>query len=146
MIVKIKTDPAYEKPEVQICTAAVTPEVEKMAKTIEDALCGSLYAYKDEEIVKVPYREIVRIFTQNKNVYLTTETEQFRIKERLYELEETLDGSQFVRISNTDIVNVRKIKRLDTGIIGTIKMKLSGEQEAYVSRRYMGKIKQALGL
>ena len=47
MIVKIKTDPAYGKPEVQICTAAVTPEVEKMAKTIEDALCGSLYAYKD---------------------------------------------------------------------------------------------------
>ena len=32
MIVKIKTDPAYGKPEVQICTAAVTPEVEKMAK------------------------------------------------------------------------------------------------------------------
>ena len=88
----------------------------------------------------------MRIFTQNKNVYLTTENEQYRIKERLYELEETLDGSQFVRISNTDIVNVRKIKRLDTGIIGTIKMKLSGEQEAYVSRRYMGKIKQALGL
>lgn len=32
MIVKIKTDPAYGKPEVQICTAAVTPEVEEMAK------------------------------------------------------------------------------------------------------------------
>ena len=98
MIVKIKTDPAYGKPEVQICTAVVTPEVEKMAKTIEDALGGSLYAYKDEEIVKVPYREIVRIFTQNKNVYLTTETEQFRIKERLYELEETHTST--VRISN----------------------------------------------
>ena len=38
MIVKIKTDPAYGKPEVQICTAAVTPEVEKMAKTIAKIL------------------------------------------------------------------------------------------------------------
>ena len=58
-------------------------------------------------------------------------------------MEEKLDKTRFVRISNSEIVNLRKIKRMDTSITGTIKMYLEGEIETYVSRRYVSKIKTA---
>ena len=58
-------------------------------------------------------------------------------------VEEKLDKTKFVRISNSEIVNLKKIKRLDTSVTGTIKMYLQSDIETYVSRRCISKIKAA---
>ena len=104
----------------------------------------NITADDDNEPVMVRHGEIVRIFTQNKNVYLMTEDKQYRLRERLYELEEILDYEQFVRISNSEIVNVKKIIRMDTSLTGTILMYMKGNAQTFVSRRYVSKIKKAL--
>ena len=62
------------------------------------------------------------------------------------ELEEKLDTSRFLRISNSEIVNLRKIQRMDTSLTGTVKMYLDENIETYVSRRYVTRIKRALGI
>ena len=62
------------------------------------------------------------------------------------ELEEILDSDSFVRISNSEIVNVRKIIRLDTSITGTIRMYMKGDTQTFVSRRYVSRIKKTLKL
>lgn len=61
-------------------------------------------------------------------------------------MEERLDVKRYVRISNSEIINVQKLIKLDTSLTGTIKMYLKGNQETYVSRRYVSKIKKALGI
>ena len=65
---------------------------------------------------------------------------------RLYEAEERMDSSKFVRISNSEIVNLKKVKSLDLSFVGTICMELSNGTVSYVSRRYVSKIKKVLGL
>lgn len=66
---------------------------------------------------------------------------------RLYELEERLDRHTFVRISHSEIVNLKRVTALDLSFSGTIKMTLAdGAAVCYVSRRYVKKIKEALGL
>ena len=60
---------------------------------------------------------------------------------RLYELEERLDN-RFVRISNSEIVNLKKVKSLDLSFVGTICMELSNGEVSYVSRRYVSKMKK----
>ena len=62
------------------------------------------------------------------------------------EAEERLDNSKFVRISNSEIVNLKKVKSLDLSFVGTICMELSNGTVSYVSRRYVSKIKKVLGL
>ena len=62
------------------------------------------------------------------------------------ELEEILDSDSFVRISNSEIVNVKKIIRLDTSITGTIRMYMKGDTQTFVSRRYVSRIKKTLKL
>ena len=52
----------------------------------------------------------------------------------------------FVRISNSEIINLKKVKSFDLSFAGTICVTLSNGQTTYVSRRYVSKIKQVLGM
>ena len=79
-------------------------------------------------------------------VFAKTEYDLYQLRLRLYELEERLDDALFVRISNSEIVNLKKVKNLDLSFVGTICMELSNGDVSYVSRRYVSKIKRLLGL
>ena len=68
------------------------------------------------------------------------------MRERLYELEQKLAGKRFVRISHSEIVNLRQVTGLDLSLTGTIRMTLTGGVTVYVSRRYVKKIREVLGL
>lgn len=43
-------------------------------------------------------------------------------------------------------MNLRQVTGLDLGLTGTIRMTLTGGVTTYVSRRYVKKIKEVLGL
>lgn len=90
--------------------------------------------------------EILRFYTDGKGVLAQTETQTCTVHLRLYELEERLDGHTFVRISNSEIINLKKITALDLKLSGTIRITLKGGVITYASRRYVKKIKDALGL
>ena len=143
MKISLKINQKYEVPEIHICSSENTAEIRKLYHTVKEAMEENLVAYQDKEAVSIRCRDVIRIFSANKFVYLETADGQYRIKERLYEMEENLDKTKFVRISNSEIVNLRKIKRMDTSVTGSIKMYLQGDIETYVSRRCVGKIKAA---
>lgn len=71
---------------------------------------------------------------------------RYALRLRLYELEERLSPMRFVRISNSEIINLYLVKRLDLSLSGTICMELAGGATAFVSRRYVSKIKDILGI
>ena len=52
----------------------------------------------------------------------------------------------FIRISKSEIVNLKMVDSLDLSFIGTICIKLKNGTNTYVSRRYVKKIKQILGI
>ena len=64
----------------------------------------------------------------------------------MYELEDRLDKNSFVRISNSEIINLKKVKGFDLSFTGTICVKMKNGRVTYVSRRYVSKIKQVLGI
>ena len=75
------------------------------------------------------------------------ETETLLVKMRLYEFEELAQKcgwTDFIRISNTDIVNFSKVTKLDMSLSGIIKVNFTNGKDAMVSRRYMNKIKDQL--
>ena len=63
-----------------------------------------------------------------------------------YELEEMFEGTPFIRISNSEIVNFKYVESLDMSMSGTISIKLKTGGNSFVSRRYVNKIKEYLGL
>lgn len=146
MKIKLEINAKYKELEIHICHEKNAEEVAVSYQTIKDAFDTCLLAYDGTEVVPLSGHQIIRIFSEDKKVYVATDKGQYRLRERLYELEEKLDGTRFLRISNSEIVNLKKIERLDTSFAGTVKMFLKGNMETYVSRRYVAKIKKALGV
>ena len=99
--------------------------------------------------IQVKQQDLLRIYSLDKKVYLEcqTEKEPLLLKMRLYEFEELaerLGWTDFIRISNTDIVNLSHVKKFDMSFSGVVKVIYGEERFAIVSRRYMNKIKDQL--
>ena len=90
--------------------------------------------------------DIYRVFAISGKVFAETNHGEYALRLRLYEVEQRLDSQFFVRISNSDIVNLKQVKNFDLSFTGTICITLSNGTITYVSRRSVVKIKQLLGI
>ena len=139
--VKFIRDENAEDVEVTIRAKAQTEEVNKIidaigGKTIAcDALSG------ESEIEK---RDIVIISKSGRYLSVKTVTGEFVMKEPLYKIEEKLDGSRFVRISQSEIVNLGYVEGWSFDGGGIIKIELYGGISSYTSRRYAVRIRKIL--
>lgn len=156
MKIKLEIQPKYEEMEIHICNHEDSIQVRNVLQTVKEVFDIGVMAYSDRGVTVLNSSDIIRIYTQNKQVYAdiaghdsysgNDNNISFRLHERLYELEERLQKNRFIRISNSEIVNMRKIQRLDTSMTGTVKVFLTDGIQTYVSRRYIAKIKEALGI
>ncbi len=148
MKLNIKIDTSVEEPEALIITPRMSEEVNKIVDYI-GRLNGEptvISDVKDDKVEILEQGEFIRAYAEGGKVFVRTEKGLYQIRLRLYELEERLDGSIFVRISNSEIVNLKKVKSIDLSFVGTICMEMSDGDVSYVSRRYVSKIKKILGL
>lgn len=146
MQIEFKRDPNQAEPKLTITAADLTEEVADLLRRLEHGQLGAITAFRDERVLLVRPEDVLRFFAEDKGVRVQTLKDTYTVRERLYELEEQLDPRSFVRISHSEIVNLRKVTDLDLTLTGTIKMTLEGGTACYVSRRYVKKIKQAIGL
>lgn len=140
MKLEFKRDPAAR--EIRVCVIARErdAEVEAILRRLQPQETIPAYDLRGETLLGMD--EIIRIYTQQRRVLVDSERGTFTLRFRLYELEEMLDGHEFVRISNSEIVARRCILHLDYSLAGTIRMKLRGGTETYVSRRYVARIRK----
>ncbi|HAZ37403.1 MAG TPA: LytTR family transcriptional regulator [Clostridiaceae bacterium] len=146
MQIEIKIDEAYKDPKVVILTNKITDEVNELLKRLSDTHPQTIAGFKDGNLKILQPDEIIRIFTENQKVYAQTEQGKYLIRLRLYELEERLDKGTFARISNSEIINLKKVENMDLSFSGTICVNLCNNITTFVSRRYVSKIKQILGI
>ena len=145
MEVEVRIEPERTAVRVVIHAPARTEEVERLLARLseqEDSLLG----FRGTKAVTLAPEAVLRFYGEDKEVRAQTAEGVYTVRHRLYELEERLDRQQFVRISHSEIVNLRRVTALDLGLTGTIRMILSGGVVTYVSRRYVKKIKEVLGL
>ncbi len=145
--VEIQIDPRLEEPVLVLRVPAPTEEAEQLAARLRgEAPPQPFTVYDGREAVRVGRSMVLRFFAEDKGVFCQTGKGVFTVRQRLYELEEALAGTKFVRVSNSEIVNLDRVAGLDLTLAGTIKMTLEGGTVCWVSRRYVKKIKQALDL
>ena len=143
MEVEVRIEPERTDVRVVIHAPARTEEVERLLAVLSEREKG-LLGFRGTEAVMLAPETILRFYGEDKEVRAQTAEGVYTV--RLYELEERLDRQQFVRISHSEIVNLRQVTGLDLGLTGTIRMTLTGGVTTYVSRRYVKKIKEVLGL
>ncbi len=147
MKLEIKLDPECAEPKIVICAQSMTPEISALVKRLSDTQSAFLLAgFRGETVQLLDMADVVRVYASGGKVYAVTQAGEYQLRLRLYELEEKLDADSFVRISNSEIINLKKARRFDLSFSGTICVELANGERSYVSRRCVAKIKKMLGL
>lgn len=146
MKIEIKIDNSCKEPKLIILTDKVTGEVNSVIKKLSEDVQQIITGIKDEKIEVLEQDDLIRIYASSGKVFAVTDNGEYTLRIRLYEIEERLNPHQFVRISNSEIINLKKVDNFDLSFTGTICVNLSNGTTTYTSRRYVAKIKKILGI
>lgn len=146
MQVEIKIDDSCSEPKVIILTDSMTEEINELVQKLSENNSRIISGSRDGRIEILEQNDLIEIYAGNGRVFAVTDHGEYVLRLRLYEAEERLNSAQFVRISNSEIINLKKVKNFDLSFAGTICVELVNDTTAYVSRRYVQKIKKILGI
>ena len=135
-----------DEPYADIHTNELTDNVTKAISTLESEDSSDMVAVKKgSDIALLEMEEIFMFRVEDKQVKVYTENKEYLIKKPLYQVEDTLSGD-FVRISKTTIVNLKKIERVAPSLKGMMFIELKNGLKDNISRKYLPGFKQALDL
>lgn len=146
MQIELKIDSSCKEPKIIVMTDKITEEINQLLKKLSSETPSMLAGFQEDTLKILDQQNIIRIYACDGKIFAVTEDGEYTLRLRLYELEERLDKNNFVRISNSEIINLKKVKNFDLSFTGTICVSLSNGSATYVSRRYVSKIKQVLGI
>ncbi len=143
--IDVTLDPALEELLIKVLSPGETEELRALLARLEEP--ERLTLFREGTAVPLDPGEILRFYGEDKEVRAQAlGGEIYTVRLRLYELEERLDRKAFVRVSHSEIVNWKRVTALDLSLSGTIRVTLEGGVVTYVSRRYVKKIKEVLGI
>ena len=146
MQIEIEIDKKCREPKIIVVTDKMTDEVNDLLKRLSDVRPQVIAGFKDEIVELLEPSDIYRVFAVSGKVLAETARGEYALRLRLYEAEQRLDSRSFVRISNSDIINLKKVRSVDLSFAGTICITLLNGTVTYVSRRSVARIKQVLGI
>lgn len=150
MKVKINTNISDEinKDEIEITIRAsensnilsrIIENIQSVSENI-DTMIGT----KDNNIFIINIQDIIYFYSKEQSNYCKTQNGDFKVKKKLYELEESLDKKSFIRISNCCIVNIKFVESFDLSKIGNIVVKFLDGNVEYVSKRRISSVMKFL--
>ena len=154
MKVQLFVSKDLEEPYAEIYTDVLTDNIQKAMVLLENeteeeeegTVDNSILAVKKgQDIVLLDFEDIFMIRVEDKQTKVFTENKDYLVKKPLYQIEESLD-SNFVRVSKTTIVNLRKIKRVAPSLRGMMFIELKNGLKDNISRKYLADFKSALDL
>ena len=119
---------------------SLVEQIESLVNSQEIEITG----YKEQETVKLDLSEIFCFICEENKIYALTEKERFKIKLRLYQLEEKLPQN-FVKLNQSCIGNVKKIQRFNASFGGSLSVEFKNGYKDYVSRRQLKIVKERFG-
>lgn len=146
MKIEIKLDKNCLETKLIIVTEKMTDEISDLMQRLSEESPQGIVGFDGNVVLMLEPSEIVRIYAAVGKVFAVTDKKEYVLRMRLYEAEEKLGGKGFVRISNSEIINIKKAKKFDLSTAGTICVSLSNGNVSFVSRRYVSKIKKTLGI
>lgn len=145
MKIKARIHEAFEQMEIHVCNYEMNQQVTELMDDLNRMFGGQLIGI-DEKGNKciLSKGKISRFYTEGTKVYARNENEVYAIPQKLYELEQQLENCGFLRISKSEIINIRKIERVDMNMAGTIKVIMRDGTQTFTSRRNVTRLKDAL--
>lgn len=144
--IEVKIDAEVSEPKVIIWANRMTDEVNAIIRRLSETEPKIITGFHEDTATILDEKDILKIYAANGRVFAVLPSGEYTLRLRLYEVEERLKQQQFVRISNSEIINLKKVKSFDLSFTGTICVILTDGSKTYASRRYVTKLKGVLGI
>ncbi len=131
--------------EVVINSSSLTPEIERIVATLR-ILDQQITAVRDGETYILDVAKIVYVESVDRKTFVYTEEDCYESGLKLYEIEEQLCKSGFLRISKACLVHLKFIRSLKAELNRKIRLTLENGEQIIVSRQYADELKQRLGV
>lgn len=125
------------KAQTEEATVRAVPGTQPVQK-LKVYLNGDIHLIAPADIYYFEYVE--------QKVFVYGKTRVYEIKSKLYELEEQLAKTDFIRVSKSCILNLNKIGSLAPSLGGRFEAKLKNGEKVIISRQYVNTLKEVLGL
>ncbi len=148
MNINVKTSISNKFKEIIVGIEApkLSQEVQNIIDYVSDlnSLPSQIIANRNNEIYLVELKDVMCFYSKDKYNYIRTKDNEYRVKYKLYEIEEKLNKRSFIRISKSCIVNLEQVEYFDTSILGTINVKLKDNTKEVVSKRNISSVMKIL--
>ena len=144
MKLRIEVTDGSMEDEIIIRCGRVDESVQKLQAFIQNMSAPKLTFYKGAQEYYLPLEELLFFETDGEQIYAHTANDAFRVKHRLYELEELLPH-YFVRVAKGTIVNTMQIYAINRNLTASSQVKFAGtHKQIYVSRHYYSSLKEKM--
>lgn len=111
-------------------------------ETVENCFTASA----DGRIYSISINDILYIESVDRKTFGYTVNEVYELGFKLYEIEQRYKLMDYMRISKSCIVNLKKIHSLKPDFGGKILAVMENNEKIYISRQYASVLKEKLGL
>lgn len=140
MKVKLEIDDSLKEDEIVIHTKEYTEELKQLISNFKSN--PSIQFFKQDTEYYLDLDAILFFESDNGRVYAHTANDMFSTTQKLYELENILPNSWFLRISKSTIVNIQKIYSLSHSVSSHLITFQNSHKQVYVSRMYYKVLKE----
>lgn len=143
MQLKVTKVPISENEVVEIKCHKIGNEVSEIISFVKFRQ-GVIKGKKDGNVKEIPMWDLYYIESVDNRTYIYTINDCYEAGMRIYELEEMLSNSTFVRIQKGMILNLMKVNSIKPGLSGRYVALLKNNEEVIISRKYVPDFKQML--
>jgi len=143
--ITINIDESIQETEIKISCNQLTYEVENLIATLR-IMNQQLMVVKDNENFLLDVNDISYIEAVDRRTFVYTEEEVYESKLKLYEMEEKLCQSGFIRISKSCLVRLKYVKSIKNDVERKLRLTMKNGEQIIVSRQYADEMKKRLGV
>ena len=144
MKLELNIDEKIKETLVVVSANKIDKEVQNLINYIEYSSEYLIGIVEDKASI-IDIGEIIRVYIEDRKTFVVTLKDTYVVKKKLYEVENMVTRN-FVKISQSEIANIKFIKNLDFSNTGTIVIKYKNSDISYVSRRMIKEFKLKLGI
>jgi response regulator len=144
MKLELNIDEKVKETLVVVSANKIDKEVQNLINYIEYSSEYLIGIVEDKASI-IDIDEIIRVYIEDRKTFVVTLKDTYVVKKKLYEVESMVTRN-FIKISQSEIANIKFIKNLDFSNTGTIVVKYKNSDISYVSRRMIKEFKLKLGI
>ncbi|MBI9008607.1 MAG: LytTR family transcriptional regulator DNA-binding domain-containing protein [Tenericutes bacterium] len=144
MKIRVEERPTIEETEVLISCKVKNEQTEEIVRILT-YLNKTITGKIDDRLYTLAPRKIYFFDSADNKVFAYTKNEVYEISLKLYQLEEILSDTPFIRINKNTILNTRKIQTFSSSLNGRMEATLLNKEKLIISRKYVSVLKRKLG-